>query len=53
MAYVYKLPFVKKAQGLGDVVAGVTRAAGIKPCAPCKQRQAWLNRLVQIRPRGR
>lgn len=33
-------------KGLGDVVAGVTSALGIKPCAGCKKRQDWLNRMV-------
>jgi len=36
----------RKMRGLGDVVAAVTKAVGIKPCAPCKGRQATLNRLV-------
>lgn len=31
-------------RGVGDVVARATSAVGIKPCAPCKQRQATLNR---------
>jgi hypothetical protein len=29
--------------GLGDVVAAVTKAVGIKPCGGCKERQAALN----------
>ena len=29
--------------GIGDAVAGVTKAAGIKPCGACKKRQAALN----------
>ena len=33
-------------RGLGDVVAAVTTAVGIKPCGKCKERQAALNRLV-------
>ena len=33
-------------RGLGDVVAAVTTAVGIKPCGGCKERQAALNRLV-------
>ncbi len=32
--------------GLGDVVARATGALGVKPCAPCKERQAALNRLM-------
>ena len=44
------MPFVRQTHGLGDVVAGVTQAVGVKPCAPCKRRQALLNRLLQVRP---
>ena len=29
--------------GLGDAIASATTKAGIKPCAGCKRRQAWLN----------
>jgi len=32
--------------GIGDAVAGVTKAAGIKPCGGCKKRQAALNRAT-------
>ena len=32
--------------GLGDVVAGVTKAFGIKPCTPCQARQQALNAAV-------
>ena len=31
-------------RGAGDAVARVTEALGVKPCEPCKQRQAKLNR---------
>lgn len=40
---------VQKVTGLGDVVAAVTKAVGIKPCNGCKRRQSWLNRLVNFR----
>jgi hypothetical protein len=30
---------------LGDVVARMTQAMGVQPCAPCKRRQEWLNRF--------
>lgn len=33
-------------RGLGDVVAKVTTALGIPPCGGCKQRQAFLNKVV-------
>lgn len=31
--------------GLGDVIEKVTKAFGIKPCEPCKQRKRTLNKL--------
>ena len=33
-------------RGLGDAVARMTTAVGIKPCGGCKKRQELLNRLV-------
>ncbi len=33
-------------RGLGDVVARVTSAVGVKPCGRCKRNQARLNELV-------
>lgn len=35
-----------KPVGLGDTVAAVTTAVGIKPCGGCKKRQAALNRAT-------
>lgn len=35
-----------KSRGLGDTIAKITRAVGIKPCGGCKKRQAALNKLV-------
>jgi hypothetical protein len=32
--------------GLGDVIAGATKAVGIKPCNKCQQRRAALNRAT-------
>lgn len=32
--------------GFGDVVAGATKAVGIKPCGGCQKRQAALNRAT-------
>jgi hypothetical protein len=32
--------------GLGDVVAGATKAVGIKPCGACQNRQAAMNRAT-------
>jgi hypothetical protein len=34
----------RRLRGVGDVVARATQAVGIKPCTPCKRRQATLNR---------
>ena len=32
--------------GLGDVVAGASKAVGIKPCGACQKRQAAMNRAT-------
>jgi len=32
--------------GLGDTVAKVTKAIGLKPCKGCRKRQAKLNKLL-------
>ncbi len=32
--------------GLGDTVAKVTKAIGLKPCKGCSKRQAKLNKLL-------
>lgn len=36
-------------RGLGDTIAKVTNAIGVKPCAPCKKRQEYLNKIVPYR----
>lgn len=36
-------------RGLGDAVARVTTALGVKPCMSCKQRQEMLNRMIPFR----
>ena len=45
-----ELEFVGKStvdgKGIGDTVAAVTTAAGIKPCGRCKKRQAALNKAT-------
>jgi len=33
-------------RGLGDTVAKITSAVGIKPCGGCKERQVLLNRVL-------
>jgi hypothetical protein len=37
------LNFANESKGLGDTIAKVTHAFGIKPCSGCKKRQKWLN----------
>ena len=32
--------------GLGDVVAGATKAVGVKPCGACQKRREALNRAT-------
>jgi len=41
-----RVPLPTRQFGLGDAIARATRAVGIQPCAPCKRRQAALNRLL-------
>lgn len=40
-----RVPLLKQSTGLGDAIARITRAVGIRPCAACKKRQALFNRL--------
>ena len=35
----------RKLRGLGDAIARVTSAVGLKPCGGCRRRQQRLNRL--------
>lgn len=37
-------------RGLGDSIAKLTHAVGIKPCRGCKKRQAGINKLVPYTP---
>jgi hypothetical protein len=43
-AYVRRV--VRPMRGAGDVVARMTSAVGIEPCAPCEQRRKKLNRWL-------
>jgi glycosyltransferase involved in cell wall biosynthesis len=38
-----------RSRGLGDSIAKLTSAVGIKPCGGCHARQEWLNRWVPFR----
>ncbi len=40
---------VCQSRGLGDTVAKVTKAFGVKPCGKCKKRQETLNRMVSYK----
>lgn len=46
----------EKTVKLGDAVAAVTYAVGVKPCKGCKRRQAYLNernsRIAQLAAKG-
>jgi hypothetical protein len=44
------LPWLGGRIGAGDAVALLTDAAGILPCSPCAERQAWLNQHLYFRP---
>lgn len=35
-----------KSRGLGDTIAKVTKAVGVRPCGGCKKRQEKLNKLL-------
>jgi hypothetical protein len=38
------IPGAKPAPGIGDVIAGATKAVGIVPCNACQRRKEALNR---------
>lgn len=37
------IPTIMQPPGLGDVVAGATKAVGIQPCGKCQRRRQALN----------
>jgi hypothetical protein len=39
------VPEAPQAPQLGDFIASVTKAVGIKPCSGCRKRQEYLNQL--------
>jgi hypothetical protein len=48
-----RLPgFIKEDVGLGDAIKRATATFGIKPCGPCAERAARLNRRIVLSPRG-
>jgi hypothetical protein len=42
------VPGMQQGVGLGDVIARMTGALGIRQCEPCKRRQEWLNRHFML-----
>lgn len=40
-----RVSHVCKSRGVGDTVAKVTKAFGVKPCGKCKKRQQALNEM--------
>jgi hypothetical protein len=43
------IPGLQREVGAGDVIARVTKAFGIQPCAPCEKRRQYLNRILRLR----
>lgn len=37
---------IEQSKGLGDTIAKITSAVGIKPCGGCKKRQEALNKAL-------
>jgi len=42
------VPGMQQGVGLGDVIARMTHALGVRQCEPCKRRQEWLNRHFML-----
>lgn len=40
---------ILKSRGLGDTIAKMTKAIGIKQCSGCKKRQRWLNEKIPFK----
>ena len=41
-----------KSRGLGDTVAKITQAVGVKPCGKCKKRQQKLNEMFPYKDKN-
>jgi len=44
------IPGLTHPVGLGDVLAAMTSAVGVKPCGGCQRRKEELNRRVRFNP---
>lgn len=42
------IPGVQQSVGLGDAIARMTHALGIRQCEACKRRQEWLNHRIRL-----
>lgn len=42
----FAINYPEESKGLGDTIAKITKAIGIKPCGGCKKRQEWLNEKI-------
>lgn len=43
---------VQRSRGVGDTIARITTAVGIKPCGGCAKRQAALNKMFSYKQPG-
>lgn len=34
--------------GVGDMIAYITKAFGVRPCEPCERRRQWLNQRLRF-----
>jgi hypothetical protein len=41
--------YLQTKDGLGDVIAQMTKAIGIKPCGSCEERRKLLNKLIKFK----
>lgn len=46
------VPGLQRPIGIGDVIANITKAVGVKPCSPCQRRRVMLNKLFGFDPKG-
>lgn len=37
---------IRGVRGVGDVISGMTKMVGVKPCSSCDERRKQLNKLI-------
>lgn len=42
-------PHKTRLRGIGDVIAVVVKAVGVKPCSGCKKRQSLANKIIPFK----